>query len=116
MSEWQGKSDFEINKAVVELINRINHDGSDIEKFFAHARCCELESGSFDPCNNVSNSWPIILDNKIDIEFAVDHLDSIGQAHVYIEGDMDIFCEFTDNKEALKSAMIVYLEMNGVKP
>lgn len=84
MSDWQDKSDFEINKAVVELINRINHDGSDIEKFFAHARCCELEIGSFDPCNDASDSWPIILDNKIDIEFAVDHLGCIGQAHVYI--------------------------------
>jgi len=58
------------------------------------------------------------VENKIDIEFAVDGLGAVGQAQVYIEGGADLLFEFTDNSRALRAAMIVYLMMkdaeNGV--
>ena len=117
MSEWQNKPNFEINKAVV--LHRFNPSkieqyGDKVYMVFEGLASCNR---TFDGCNDPSDAWPIIVENEIDIEFAVDHLGGIGQAHVYIVGDTDIFCEFTDdNNKALRAAMIVYLEMNGVKP
>lgn len=110
MSEWQNKSNFEINKAVVELINNTDCDGSDFEKFFADARICELENGSFNPCNDASYAWPIISENKISLEYR-DHKSLKPVAKRFGSNSHNIA---DDN--VLRAAMIVYLEMNGVKP
>lgn len=109
MSKWQDKSDAEINAAVKSVLVSKHEKESDFDRFFLDI----LKSSNLDYCNDAAFAWSIILDNKIDIEFAVEHLGCIGQAHVYIEGDTDIFCEFTDNNKALRAAMIVYLEINN---
>lgn len=124
MSDWQSKSDFEINKAVAEtqqftyvigdgLYPSQSDEAVHVErKYFKYGN---IEQCGVDYCNNPSDAWPIITGNKIDLSFAVESLGGIGQAQAYIEGDTDIFSEFTDNNKALRAAMIVYLEMSGVK-
>lgn len=132
--DYENMSDFEINKRVAEaygfLIQEIDDSNSlgmtsDFHEKYpsvvwvAHLDCstgrqCE-PWWQFDPCNNPSDAWPIITSNAIDIEFAVDSLGGIGQAHVYVEGDIDLECNFNDNSKALRAAMIVYLMMQEAK-
>lgn len=125
---YEQMSDFEINKLVAEayglLIQEIDDNKSlgmttDFhEKFPAVVWVADLDCSTgqqcepwwqFDPCNNPADAWPIISSNAIDIEFAVDSLGGIGQAHAYIEGNTDLFYEFNDNSKALRAAIIVYL-------
>jgi len=115
MSDWQDKSDFEINKAVaaswlpcdydfdeknetVDLVGYVTYLGGHgipderIEKY-----------GEFNPCENASDAWSIILENNIIIE------PRKGNASLaYIKGDAP-----NEDKNPLRAAMIVYLEMNN---
>lgn len=59
-------SDFEINKRVAELLGKFeyvsdcNHNGG------SSVLCDSIRScQEFDPCNDPSDAWPIILDNRI---------------------------------------------------
>lgn len=123
MSEWKDKSDFEINKAVSNLV-----DHFELVVFINEAKrlvyLCEQDwyfsvnpVCIFDPCNGSQDSWPIIFKNGIDIlspttngtdDWFAGFFDphSIGGAE-----DIKIY-----DKNPLRAAMIVYLEMNGVKP
>lgn len=122
MRDWQNKSDFEINKGAFLLAAKVGviKFKDLMEKQNPNRSGVMYGDGAnwheWNGCDNPSDAWPIIVDNKIDLTFAVESLGGIGQAQVYIEGDTDVFCEFTDNNKALRAAMIVYLEMNGVKP
>ena len=107
MSEWQDKSNFEINKAVASIVcdglkvddgkvfGRINRDG------------VINVSTIVDYCNNPQDAWPIILENKIAIEPIVCFGD-LWQANIKHHKEV---CA-----NPLRAAMIAYLEMKGVKP
>lgn len=62
-----------------------------------------------DYCNNPSDAWPIIVENRIDIEFPDEYGYAVGTASKFIEGDTDIVVDFEKPCEALRAAMIVYL-------
>lgn len=110
--DYENMSDFEINKRVAdsrwpefvkyEQYGKLRIQVPDGDDFY------------FD-FNDPADAWPIITSNAIDIEFAVDSLGGIGQAHVYVEGDTDLECNFNDNSKALRAAMIVYLMMQEAK-
>jgi hypothetical protein len=55
----------------------------------------------FDPCNNPSDAWPIILENKINIAFAASSDESQASGGYYCCID----------EKPLRAAMIVYLMM-----
>lgn len=118
MSEWQNKSDFEINKAVAELRfnpSGIEQQGSAVYMEFDETASCNRE---FDGCNNPADGWWIIFYNGICLTsptvlrkrqlWSASWNEDGGRWAV---GDIG----FSD-KNPLRAAMIVFLEMNGVKP
>ena len=62
-------SDFEINRRVAELLGKFeyvsdcNHNGGSAVLCYSLRACDE-----YDYCNNPSDAWSIIAENKIDIE------------------------------------------------
>lgn len=103
MSNWQDKSDFEINKAVAKARN-LNWNVSAVDDEVVMIGCCEV----FDPCNVADDSWPVIVENKISI-FPTGLKSGMWQAEHY-------FHDVVRDKKPLRAAMIVYLEMKGVQP
>lgn len=118
--DYSQLSDFEINVAVFEAL----HDGSpdckegddgamllvSFEGDVVGGDIVEVEvvRGSFDPCNNASDAWPIIQDNFISIIFDEDGneppqnawckaITKTGESH------------YGSEKEPLKTAMIAFL-------
>lgn len=109
MSEWKDKADFEINAAVTDILNNIDCESSEFDRFFASLRLLDLDDGKFNPCNNPSDAWPIIIENEISTVFMCDDW----ECHALENGD-EAFNTIDEN--ALRAAMIVYLKINGVKP
>lgn len=103
-------SDFEINKAVAENLNRSREDGSELEKMFAISLLDSAGSGRFDPCNNPGDAWPIIVESRIDIEFCED--DGNVTASFFCHAKRD-FLGWHNCENPLRAAMIVYLMMQG---
>lgn len=69
MKNYEEMSDFEINKAVAIIAGVTFNDDGEPVRFVecdtgAYADFNEIE---FDPCNNPSDAWPIIVDNKISL-------------------------------------------------
>lgn len=110
-------SDFEINKAVSRLIafgNYIVSDNEDQESVYL----CEMDGGwdmlpigCFDPCNNPSHSWPIIIGNNMTIELCDPNLGDTGTVTIYNPYGRDWQVDFNSNDKALRSAMICFLKM-----
>ena len=131
MSKWQDKSDFEINKAVAISLDK---DGSieSVTQNKSKLKCLNsialikfkdwdsLEK--FDPCNNPSEAWGIIIENKISLIKFDDYDDWIAceqiedSSHHELGGCTINGESYSDKDNPLRAAMIVYLEMNGVKP
>ena len=63
MNKYRDKSDFEINKAVAEYrkLNTIAYDQVGIVLFD------DMDATPFDPCNNLADAMPIIIENKISL-------------------------------------------------
>ena len=122
--DYSKMTDFEINKRVAEacglLIQEID-DSSSLgmttefhEKYpsvvwvahfdYSTGRQCE-PWWQFDPCNNPSDAWPIIIDNSIQFNYDTCqvHCDSYFAPSV---GKVSL-----PRKQALRAAMIVYLMM-----
>ena len=110
MKDYSKMSDFEINKAVLEIAKASRMSG-DIVKYphFADGSSVGLyhKMGDyydwFNYCNNPSDAWPIIQRNHINIGWA---------------GDEDWFARTVHTAKVfdvnpLRAAMIVYLMMKG---
>ena len=97
MNNWQNKSDFEINKAVhiVEGMYSEDINGTYMP--------------SFDYCNNPSDSWPIIQRNNIATQPRPSSEEWF--AFSICENEFEVI-----DKNPLRAAMIVYLDIKGVKP
>lgn len=96
-------SDREIGQLVAAACNReggLNYDGS------------AGTWSTFDPCNNPADAWPIILANKINIEFEGDVID--GEDEWWSIASWGRTAEehqfFTDDNP-LRAAMVVFLMM-----
>ncbi|EOU4995180.1 phage protein NinX family protein [Morganella morganii] len=67
MNKYRDKSDFEINKTVAECKYGIGctgkTQGGDVIVF------TDSFTAVFDPCNNPADAYPIIFENKININF-----------------------------------------------
>ena len=119
MSEWQNKTDFEINQAVASLIGvKVSanqyHDYEDRDENTVLVNVFIEGDSAVNYCNNPSDAWPIIINNNIVVTPCMGN--NAGDATGYLKNDNSTLIEFNDNKHALRAAMIVFLEMNGVKP
>lgn len=96
MKNYSEMSDFEINKAVIKILGiGLISDGD--------KKCFHISGEEFDPCNNPSDAWPIIIENGVSIrkryygEWRA--IREWGESHEY------------DDNNPLRAAMIVYLMM-----
>ena len=128
MSEWEGKSDPEISKAVAETLGfTVKVSSWSLAAKKESMPYSEFLKGDVyyidttnknidlpDYCNNPQDAWSIILNNNIVVTPCIG-IDA-GDATGYSEHSNPVEIEFYDDGKALRAAMIVYLEMNGVKP
>lgn len=123
MSDWHSKSDFEINKQIAIICYpKAEEIPEQCDAAVSNDSECQViistgkEGFKVDYCNNPLDAWPLIL------KFGIDILSPS------TNGTNDWFAGFFDphsiagaedikvyNKNPLRAAMIVYLEMNGVK-
>lgn len=115
MKNYEDMSDFEINKAVALIAGvTFNDDGAPV-RFVecdtgAYADFNEIE---FDPCNNPDDAGPIIIENRIGTIPAPDN--GLWKAAHRKVGNDDTPYHFTQDKNPLRAAMIVFLKMNEDK-
>lgn len=111
MTDYSKMSDFEINKLVAESHRvywhlRPNSVGNDSWIYCDYYSECDTNNGEIaitlpDYCNNPSDAWPIIAENKISINY-------------WLEGDWSADTHGRYNisdSNPLRAAMIVYLMM-----
>lgn len=115
MKNYEDMSDFEINKAVALIAGvTFNDDGAPV-RFVecdtgAYADFNEIE---FDPCNNPEDAGPIIIENRIGTIPAPDN--GLWKAAHRKVGNDDTPYHFTQDKNPLRAAMIVFMKMNEDK-
>lgn len=118
MTDYSKMSDFEINKAVAEQLYKDKPSlivQRDVPSRPAVTVFCDIGDGEIvsilcsDYCNNPSDAWPIIAENKINIDFR----DSIKA------GPMARLCRdngiYAVDKNPLRAAMIVLLMMKDAE-
>lgn len=115
MKNYEDMSDFEINKRVALIVGvTFNGDGEPV-RFVecdtgAYADFNEIE---FDPCNNPEDAVNIIIENRIGTIPAPDN--GLWKAAHRKVGSDDTPYHFTQDKNPLRAAMIVFLKMNEDK-
>lgn len=105
MSVWKDKTDFEINKLVGECL------GLDLSGITEEINL--MYDSVKDYCNEPSRAWPIIelIFSKGVTLIINDTGVTTGNLGEDLNGEsLDVDCK------PLRAAMIVYLEINGVKP
>ncbi|WP_333890957.1 phage protein NinX family protein [Atlantibacter subterraneus] len=122
MTDYSKLSDFEINVAVFEALYNGSPDFKEgdngamtiisFEADVIGGEVIEIEAerGTFNPCNNPADAWPIIVSKKICIAFDVfaepdDGGGWVASPAYYIEG------ERIRHDNPLRAAMIVFLMM-----
>lgn len=114
MKNYEEMSDFEINKRVFKAIVGAkplgyphNADGRSVGN--------EVNGNYrwFDYCNNPQDAEPIIIENRIGTIPAPD--DGLWKAAHIKVGNDDTPYHFTQDKNKLRAAMIVFLKMNEDK-
>lgn len=116
MKNYQEMSDFEINKEVAEHIYPNADIPNQEDAWVDNDTECQViiktgvEGYTFDYCNNPSDAWPIIFENRIDISWPEEDCE-VGTASKYIVGDKYIYYNFNFREQALRAAMIVFLMM-----
>lgn len=116
---WNDKSNYEINKAVAKSYLQdeyiiCNNDSQET------VYLCEQDGlfsmipiAHYDPCTNIQDAWPIMKQYNIDIEWP-DEGNCCGTVSRYMKGTTDVQEDFTEKEDALRCAMIVYLNSEGV--
>ena len=117
--DYSQLSDFEINVEVFEALHGGSPDykeGDNGEMLLVSFEAdvvggdiveIEVVRGSFNPCNNPADAWPIIVENKITIHAPM-HYDEPQEWLAFDVHDSD--ADFMDGNP-LRAAMIVFLKM-----
>jgi len=104
---YEDKSDFEINKAVAKILRPDLTPISECDSFNARGDDNEVHFLRFgfylDYCNNPSDAWPIITENRIDTYCLHS---GIWRASNDVNGWLS-----SDDTNPLRAAMIVFLKM-----
>lgn len=95
--EYEGMSDFEVNKLIAYALDW--NDGED--GYFD-----ELPQLVADFCNSPSDAWPIIVENKIDLLFGLQHITAKA-----FKGSV----QSATDKNPLRAAMICFLKMKDAE-
>ena len=119
---YEEMSDFEINEAVILTL----FDGSEnpiVTKAFPNAgdslaiasaarvKFYDDSITTIDFCKNPSDAQSIILDTCMTIELAHPELGGFGTNTIYNPRGTDWQCDYEDNKQWLRAAMICFLKM-----
>ena len=118
--DYSKMSDFEINMAIAKALQyptmKKQHFGE------AGLSVVMLEvgyGGHFDPCKNAADAWPIIVSNKIDIDWGDNHtpelIDHVSANTVTKSGKLIAFDVNTKENNPLRAAMLVYLQLREAK-
>lgn len=122
MKNYEDMSDFEINAAVTCIIHECH--GWEINwtnSCFFH---CGVDGSGYysqsiaDYCNNPSDAWPVIVENKISIShsIALYRADALVYDKKFDKGfkifKQDSPLGDTSSRGALRAAMICFLKMN----
>ena len=108
-------SDFEINKLVAKC-EGFNLFKGCVTKSKSENWVRLTPYRNFDPCNNPSDAWPIILKNKISINCYKDGDSDYWESSSYDSKNNEKKRQFAnDDKNPLRAAMIVYLMMEDAK-
>lgn len=104
---YEEMSDYEINLEVARYVDSSCFDYSDHEEPYFWS---EHKNEEFNPCNNISDAWPIITENKITI------MPDIYVGGWYARKDIDSgmdgdFLFMSEGESPLRSAMICFLKM-----
>lgn len=107
MKDYSEMSDFDINCKAANFINKSS-------EFIDDVHC-----GKWDPCNNIADAWPIMLENKISIMWQASEKDWCAWSNGYLEeGCWDWkYCpdDYYIHASPLRAAMIVFLKMQEGK-
>jgi len=99
-------TDFEINKRVAEALGYTEITmGYTTSSLMVEMKGLESTRRDVDYCNNPSDAWPIILENRIDIQWSGHSALCLG----FINNNEDSIMIRHDNP--LRAAMIVFLMM-----
>lgn len=125
---YEEMSDFEINKEVFKLLNKPFIEGCEWTTYLQdHRTIGYKKDGDIDTmwlrdfCNNPSDAWPIIAENKIDLIWDWDYESAIGlkthlAMHGFKENKDKMLCKYEhEDENMLRAAMIVYLMMSEEK-
>ena len=102
-------SDIEINKLVAEasgikILELIDSPAYGVIVGYEG----QGEPVSYDPCNSPADAWPIILENKIDIQWS-------GHSALCLSFTRSDSSAMFRDESPLRAAMIVFLMMNEAK-
>lgn len=110
MIDYSVLSDFEINKKVAIIAI----DYEDMSPFIPMNGTSSVQYGDgarwhhYDPCNNPSDAWPIIVENKININHM--KIENCWEAFNYYHHGID-----ATHTNPLRAAMIVFLMMKDAE-
>ena len=115
---YEDMSDFEINKLVSkntdfgELVVSINDSNETVYLCEKDGTFSIFPISHFDPCNNPSDAWPIILGNNISILKSGNEWMATWSEYGSHMAVNDIY---VSDKNPLRSAMICFLKMKDAE-
>jgi hypothetical protein len=122
---YEEMSDFEINKRValivysdlkIESIIQREHKLKSINRqaLIKYSDSCVRER--FDPCNDPSDAWPIIVENRISIENDWNRIE-IWMARIYRcnHQGFPVYDNHSESENPLRAAMICFLKMKDAE-
>ncbi|EOF4340074.1 phage protein NinX family protein [Enterobacter hormaechei] len=128
--DYSQLSDFEINARVFEALHGGSPDykeGDNGEMLLISFEAdvvggdiveVEVVRGSFNPCHNPADAWPIISSNRISIEYDAEERCDTPAEWVTAYGIDELKVHIVSHQpcdKALRSAMIVFLMMQDAK-
>lgn len=106
MKDYSEMSDYEIDKAVAKIVSTDSYvesyDENRVLIHDYHNGVC-LGWKTFNPCNNPSDMWPLIVENRIWIQ-----PDMVGDGYWHCHNE-DLWSK---DKNPLRAAAIVFLMLN----
>lgn len=112
-TDYSKMSDFEINLRVAEIV--VDYDC--ISRLPYTGMAVHWGDGAnwhvFNPCNNPADAWPIIVKNRISIDFDSDGSGELREE--WVTASNQYFSGYLTCEKALRAAMIVFLKMQESK-
>lgn len=116
MTDYSRLSDFEINFLVAEALNKFEYVSDHNAEGGSAVLCDSLrDCDTYDYCNDPSDAWPIITENKIAIKPKLITKKEYATPSDYIDGwEAKVHSTWFEDKNPLRCAMIVFLMLRGL--